>query len=420
MILSLGKITSELKTAYSNNELDNANDAAVTLVKSVPVLGDFASIVIKKPEEQVDIKTALKVINENMNAIKNEIQNVGTKIDDLGRQIDFSIVQTQIADRKVQIYSCYQDFLNFLGNTKSTENQDSVKSCYKSRQDIRQIGLMLTNAESPTFNIEPVYDELIKLVGLCDGEVINEFYQYLLGLYTQGCTVLSVAEALIYKNKSTPLRDECHKTITHSKEVLQVVYDKCQMEHCKIYVPKLESILKNDTISDIQTILKQTFPWFHFFILILDSNSDITFKEGDINRLTILNKEIDNRVAIWSTQRNTNFTSHFSYGMECTQASVMFKYDDLNLEETNKDDSELKTVYTGFYQIPQQVCVQLVETTTITPSDNENDVKKFFNKNVNMTLKVWHIMFIIIALIFVFIAMYQIMKYLRRRGEDDA
>lgn len=227
----------------------------------------------------------------------------------------------------MKLHSCYQDFLNFLNRPDSKADQDRVKSCHEKREDVRQIGLMLTNKESQTFNIKPIFDELMDIVCFCDGEVINHMYQYLIGLYTEGCSAITMAEVLLYGNDNKgQLMSECNYTLVLAKKTIASIYRKCQTEDCDKYIHKLTKIVSGNNIRNIKTSLQQTFPWFYFTVVLFSKDPVITYYPGEITELIVDFKGHIRKIALWSTQRSrnalgTNNTS--KTGFKCENSTIL-------------------------------------------------------------------------------------------------
>lgn len=89
------KYTNDLRDAYSNNEIHDVGDVAISLVTPLPVIGSVVEILTKTPDEPFNIRRGVQSINNNLHILNRDIQNVGKKIEKLGRKVEFSIVPTE-------------------------------------------------------------------------------------------------------------------------------------------------------------------------------------------------------------------------------------------------------------------------------------------------------------------------------------
>ncbi|CAC5380046.1 unnamed protein product [Mytilus coruscus] len=254
---------SNLRTAFAHNKLKSAGDVGLVLVETVPILGDIVHFLNENPDQIINVENGLKTINDNLKVLDETIKNIGTRVDMLSLKIDLSVIKNQVATDKREISNCFADFSLFLQNPSSKAEQDRLKQCYSKFSYVSQIGHILSNNEL-TFMQQPIFNQIIKLTGYCDGGRIQDVFGYLLGLYIEGCTALITSEMLMYGNESVETKDECRRTIQTARINLNDILKKCERESCEKYIPVLTYALKSDQVSTIKSKLKSSFPWFNW------------------------------------------------------------------------------------------------------------------------------------------------------------
>lgn len=122
----IASTTSELSSAYSNKELQSVGDVALSIVKSIPIVGDIVGILTSNPEEKVKIVAELTSINNNLAVLNREIINVGSLVNKLSKQLDLSLIQKQVAADVREITNCHSNFLLFLEKPTMIAEQDRL------------------------------------------------------------------------------------------------------------------------------------------------------------------------------------------------------------------------------------------------------------------------------------------------------
>lgn len=209
--------------------MKSAGDVGLVLVESVPILCDIVQFLDENPDQIINVENGLKTINENIKVLDETIKNIGTRVDMLSLKIDLSVIKNQVATDKREISNCFEDFSLFLQNPSSKAEQDRLKQCYYKLSYVRQIGHILSNDEL-TFMQQPIFNQIIKLTGHCDGGRIRDVFGYLLGLYIEGCTALVTSEMFMYGNESVETKDECRLTIQTARVTLDDIFKKCEKE----------------------------------------------------------------------------------------------------------------------------------------------------------------------------------------------
>lgn len=323
--------TSNLNSAYSNNELQNVGDVAYTIIGSLPVVGDIVSILTSNPENNVDIDSSIIGIHDNLQGMNKEIIKTGAKVDRLSKQLDLSLIQNQVADDVRQIRDCHSNFLLFLIKPTMKPEQERLIKCYDKFEYTREIGNIL-NDEKLTFSQKPLFDQIIENIGYCNGSQIQSVFKYLLGIYIEGCTATVAAEALKY-NQSSTFEEECKRTINKSQAHLPSVFRKCSLVSCENVNKVIGEIVIQSNISRISHTLRETFPWFFFTTLLFDVEveSNVKFYDGKLNRLVVTSIGDVHRVVLWQSFTNKNSNGDFQIGVEYNEDSYRDSFNYISL-----------------------------------------------------------------------------------------
>lgn len=397
------KTSANLKTAYANNDLQSAGDVALSLVESIPIIGDIVYLLTNNPETSFDFESALTVINDNLKVLNANIKKIGIKVEDLSKTIDLSVIKNQVATDKREISNCYADFLLFLPNPTLKAEQDRLKHCYSKFSYVRQIGNILIN-DKLTFMQKPIFDQILEITGYCDGKRINDVFGFLLGIYIEGCTALMTSEVLTYGNKSTTFKNECKTTIQASRKTHAEIVMNCTMELYNKHIPTMTNILKTDHASSIESSLQTIFPWFNFVIVTLQkriSSGIALYNLKVFNYLTLISNDIVYRVLIWSPRTNDTNSGNYTYGVGYNEKEVEFVYNGKNLHKTTINGLTQLTGYHDNVRKFQVICNREVNT-----DDKEvgTDIKDLpTNLREFTSLSGWKIALITISMVIIFL-----------------
>lgn len=364
----IASTTSDLSSAYSNNELQNIGDVALTIVKSVPIVGDVVGLLTSSPEEKVKIASELTSINNHLAALNREIINVGSLVNKISKQLDLSLIQKQVADDVRVITNCHSNFLLFLEKPTMIAEQDRLIACYDKFGYIREIGNIL-NDEKVTFSQKPLFDQIIDITTFCNGSRINSVYKYLLGVYVEGCIAVTTAEAIKYNQTSTTFKDICEKTIKKSQEHLLTIYEKCAAESCD-KLKYIVSFLSNYSDTNlISKRLNETLPWFHLSVLLFKPNTAAkqNFFDGKVNYVVVTNKVFTHRIILWSTDENQYSSGPNKYGVEYNENAYHDRLNGLNLIHEHQSHSQRSSLF-GFYAggyTTKAVCKESIDLTDL-------------------------------------------------------
>ncbi|CAC5378259.1 unnamed protein product [Mytilus coruscus] len=342
------KTSADLKTAYVNNDLETAGDVGLTLVESMPIIGDIVHVLNNNPDPSFDFKSGLITINDNLKVLNTKIKKIGVRVEELSKTIDLSVIKNQVATDKREISNCYADLLLFLPNPLSNAEQDRLIDCYSKFSYVRQVGGILRN-DKLTFMQKPIFDQIIDITGYCDGARIEDVFGFLLGIYIEGCTALITSEVLKYGNKSTTYRVECKTTIQASRNLLIEILINCKLESCSKYIQAMTNMLKMDQASNIESQLKAIFPWFNFVIVMLrkEVSSGIALYNLHVfNYLTLSSSDVVYRVLIWAPTANSTTSGDNTYGVGYKENEMEFIYNGINLHKTTINGL---TQLTGFH-----------------------------------------------------------------------
>ncbi|CAC5379164.1 unnamed protein product [Mytilus coruscus] len=366
-LVQVAETSSTLTTAYSNNELQSADDVALSFVDSIPILGNLVYLFTEDPDPTFDVESGLTTINNNLKVLNENIERIGTKVDQLSRTIDISVIQNQVATDKREISNCFTDFLLYLQNPYSIAEQDRLKSCYTKFSYVRQIGDILINKQM-TFMQQPIFNQITEKAGYCDGEGIQDVYGFLLGLYIEGCSALITSEVLTYGNESTTYEDECKTTIQTANDTLNKIFNNCKTES---FVTLSKSV----------------------------SSGFVLYENEVFNYLTLSDNGVAYRIIIWSSDTNTHISGNYSYGIGYKETDVESIHNGIGLRNgTANGLTELK----GFCDnsISTSYCNDDVITSEQTNSGSGNSFQDFLtsDQNISLSLQGWLIAVVIVAI----------------------
>ncbi|CAC5370664.1 unnamed protein product [Mytilus coruscus] len=393
---------SNLRTAFAHNELKSAGDVGLVLVESVPILGDIVHFFNENPDQIINVENGLKIINDNIKVLDETIKNIGTRVDMLSLKIDLSVIK-KVATDKREISNCFADFSLFLQNPSSKAEQDRLKQCYSKFSYVRQIGHILSNDEL-TFMQQPIFNQIIKLTGYCDGGRMQDVFGYLLGLYIEGCTALITSEMLMYGNESMETKDECRLTIQTATVKLDHILQKCEKESCEKYIPVLRNTLKSDQVSKIKLKLKSSFPSFNFAVITLRKPPSSGIALSNIlivNHLTLSSQGVVYRVLLWSLKNDSHSAGSHTYGIEYNENEVESLYNGMNLHNKTLNGRTKLSGFLNDSSSSNSFCNRDIDVEYQIHNGIGDDIKDFFQKdqNINLIIPGWAIAVIGISLL---------------------
>lgn len=347
----IASITNNLKTSFINGEINDFGDFAMTVVDNIPYVNDIVSLFKSKPSEKAEIQSALSSINNNLKTVTNEIADIGGKVKQILQILQLSVFQTQVAEDAREITSCHADFLQFLKEPESMAEKDRLINCYDRHSYTRDIGKILNNGKI-SVSQKQLFEQIIENSGYCNGSEINHVFRYLFGLYIDGCTALTAAEALKYNETSTTLKDECTNTINSTMTFISNFYDRCSAQPCTKIKQPIARAFEETGVKRIMNTLNETFPWFFFSVFLFDDNKSIKKElfSGEVNRLEVLNKNgFIHGFVFWLPYQNQNKEGDNQYGIKFDKDALKDYYNGLNLMIINSPDG-ISTSFVGFHQ----------------------------------------------------------------------
>ncbi|XP_071136774.1 uncharacterized protein [Mytilus edulis] len=405
VVEQLAVTTSSLKSAYDNNELQNAGDVALVLVESIPVLGDIIHLFSGKQDTPFDIENGLKTINSNLKTLNKNIKNLGTRVNKLSNEIDLSVLKNQVANDKREISNCYDDFLLFLEHPMNHAEQDRVKNCYSKFGYLRQIGSILSNNKL-TFMQKPLFDQIIEVTGYCEGKRLKEVYLYLMGIYIEGCLSLITSEALTYGNDSTTYEDECKSTLQTAQETLATLFENCKLEPCDRYLEVMTKSLELEKAADVPSELKDSFPWFEFEIVTLRRGLRtglVLHNIDNFDYLTLSKGGFVYRLLMWSQYNETLNSGPGQFNIQFNADDLESIYNGMELLTNTTNGQTTVSGHLNAFNVSKPACKHNINTDGKTDGDLKNKIKNFLSKdqNVNVSLPGWAIAVIAIAVVIV-------------------
>ncbi|VDI20746.1 Hypothetical predicted protein [Mytilus galloprovincialis] len=411
VVEQLATTTSNLKSAYANNELEDAGAIALVLIKSIPILGDIIQLITGKPENTFDVQRGLKTINYNLKTINynlktinynlktlNEnIRSLGTRVNELSNEIDLSVLKNQVANDKREISNCYNDFLLFLEHPTNQAETDRVKTCYSKFGYVRQIGTILSNNKL-TFIQRRLFDEIIEVTGYCDWKRIKDVYLFLLGIYIEGCLSMITSETLTYGNESKTYKDECISNLQYSKETLTKLFENCKMEPCDNFRQAMTQALKSKKEPDLISQLQDAFPWFSLEIVTLRNSSSTGMRLQNIdtfNYLTLSRGKLVYRLLMWSRYNKTINSGSGQFVIQFNEDDLDTLYNGMELNVSTKIGLTTMTGHVNIMSNQGQSCKHNIDT----------GVGNFLSEdqNLNVSLPGWAIVLIAIVGVIVLI-----------------
>ncbi|CAC5379140.1 unnamed protein product [Mytilus coruscus] len=405
VVEQLATTTSNLKSAYANNELENAGDVALVLVESIPILGDIVQLLSGKQENTFDVESGLKTINYNLKTLNKNIKSLGTRVNELSNEIDLSVLKNQVANDKREISNCYDDFLLFLEHPTNQAETDRVKTCYSKFGYVRQIGNILSNNKL-TFMQKPLFDQIIEVTGYCDGKRIKDVYLFLLGIYIEGCLSMITSESLTYGNDSTTYKDECTSNLQISRETLTKLFENCKLEPCDHFQQAMTKALKSNKESDLTSQLPDAFPWFSLEIVTLRKGSITGMRLQSIDTfdyLTLSRGKFVYRLLMWSQYNSTSNSGSGQFDIQFNEDDLETVYNGMELNVSTINGLTTMTGHVNGLTNPGQACKHNINTDVQTDGGVGNEIKNFLSKdqNLNVSLPGWAVALIVVSVVFI-------------------
>lgn len=408
--------SSNLKTAYADNDLQTAGDVALTLVESLPVIGDIVYLLTNNPDPSYDFESGLTRINDNLKVLNTNIKEIGKRVEELSKTIDISVIKNQVATDKREISNCYADLLLFLQNPLSKAETDRLMYCYSKFSYVRQIGSILRN-DKLTFMQMPIFDQIIDKTGYCDGQRIQNIFGFLLGIYIEGCTAMMTSEVLIYGNTSTTYKEECKTTLKSAVNFLLNLYDRCKKEMCTKYIHVLITIFKTYQTSSIKSQLITKFPWFKFVMVKLRkrvSSGIALYNLHVYNYLTLSSSDVVYSVLIWLPDTHYTHSGRYTYGVGYKEYEADYVYNGNNLHKTTLFGlTQLTGKHDNIHKFPS-ICSRDVTTPDIGVRNDIQDLPS--NLVSENSFAGWKTALIIICLIISLVLIFCLYKWYRRRN----
>ncbi|VDI03313.1 Hypothetical predicted protein [Mytilus galloprovincialis] len=416
--------SSELKDLFGGggNDLSDSGDPILDLLDNIPYVGRVIAFIQKGA-----ILRGIAQINSNLKIIEQQIKTIGNKVDQILHVLQLSIFQKQVAEDIREIENCYKSFLLFIQESAGQSERDNLIQCSGAISNVREIGRIL-NDETVTFLQKPLFTEIIELIGHCDGKKINDVFNYLLGLYSQGCTAIIAAETLKYNGSSNTVHRECTKVIKQSLRHIRLLYDTCKVQSCNKMVKVIEKIVKESDIGQLGNTLHITFPWFHFVVLQFNQQdiANVRFFGGTLNRLILPYTGYVKSIIMWSEYESVPLKAEpnlYEYGVEYTKTSLSSNFDQLNLTLRFLPGSGQIGLIGNFPRIYEnKISPQCIRGNNASRSRNDDDdnyiknykkTKKYWNTIIEMPI--WEFITIIVTIIIVCLSSGCIIRCCKKR-----
>lgn len=88
--------------------MQSADDVALSFVDSIPILDNLVYLFTEDPDPTFDV--CLTTFNNTLIVLNENIEQIGTKVDQLSRTIYLSVIQNQVATDKREISNCFMNF----------------------------------------------------------------------------------------------------------------------------------------------------------------------------------------------------------------------------------------------------------------------------------------------------------------------
>lgn len=420
--------SSELKDLFGvgGNDLSDSGDLILDLLDNIPYVGRVIAFIQKGA-----ILRGIAQINSNLKIIQQQIKTIGNKVDQILHALQLSIFQKQVAEDIREIENCYKSFLLYVRESAGQSERDRLIQCSGAISNLREIGRIL-NDETVTFLQKPLFPEIIELIGHCDGKKINDVFNYLLGLYSQGCTAIIAAETLKYNGSSDTVHRECTKVIKQSLRHIRLLYDSCKVQSCNKMVKVIEKIEKASDIVQLGNTLHITFPWFHFVVLQFNQQdiANVKFFGGTLNRLILPYTGYVKSIIMWAEYKSVPLKTEpnlYEYGVEYTKTSLSSNFDQLNLTLRFLPGSGQIGLIGNFPRIYEnKISPECIRGNNASRSRNDNDDKYIKSYKQTKTflytiieMPIWEFITIIVSIILFCLISGCIIRCYRKRSEDD-
>lgn len=339
------RISGTLASAYLGGTVGTIVSGALNLINTIPAIIDFFNGDNIKDE----IRRGFHEIHDNLNTMQKEITSVGAKVEKLSKKLDISIVQNRVAEAGNKIRDCHANFLLYTESPSSKAEKDRLVKCDEKFKYTREMGDILTG-NTLTFLHNSLFDQLRDSAGYCNASQISHVFNYILGLYIEGCTASVAAETLKYDGSSGNRRTTCERTLHNFTSYLSLQFNNCAVETCQDIAFPIKSIVQTTQISaeDMYFTLRKTFPWFEFTILLFrnDKEPNIEFLDGQMNRLVVKNPDKTYSVVLWlpsSTKGTTDGVIRF--GIEFDRNTLQDSYNGLHLAKTGSNRETLSAFH---------------------------------------------------------------------------
>lgn len=339
------RISGTLASAYLGGTVGTIVSGALNLINTIPAIIDF----FNGDNIKDAIRRGFHEIHDNLNTLQKEITSVGAKVEKLSKKLDISILQNRVAVAGNKIRDCHANFLLYTESPTSKAEKDRLIRCYDKFKYTREVGDILTG-NPLTFLQNTLFEQIRDSVGYCNASQIGQVFNYILGLYIQGCTASVAAETLKYDDSSVTYKTTCQKILHNITSYLSLQFKNCAAESCQDIAFPIKSIVQTKHISaeDMSITLRKTFPWFEFTILLFrkDKEPNIEFFNGQMNRLVVKNPDKTYSVVLWlssSTKGTTDGVIRF--GIEFDRNTLQDSYNGLHLAKTGSNRETLSAFH---------------------------------------------------------------------------
>jgi hypothetical protein len=301
----------------------------------------------------------LDTITEDLKLMSDNVLVSGHNVHDILSRFHLSDIQHKITKSLKELSSCNSRLISFLQNPSSLDRTLQIVNCYDNIKFMRTIGEVLTNnTDKPLSN--PLFGEIIKQTGYCNGSELLTVFHYLLGAYVEGCVTMVIAETVKYNTTYSEVRDTCISTLNDALQMRVNLFEECRKEACTNIETNVQALAENNDIGIFGNELKKMYPWFHFVVLRFtkDSKPDVKLIGNTLNSLTI-NENVDDsglQTIVWTSRKSNNHRNDaklYKYGIEFEWASLDSQFNDINMKVGLYSSLSSRERLIGYVEYPE-------------------------------------------------------------------
>lgn len=317
-------------------------------------LGDDVIDRIRSGDNNEKLQESINDLQKSMDQLHKKLDDNSQQLKKLNCKIDEVPHKTTILLNIEEIENCIADLKNVLNTPSDMEVRENFEKCYDIKKNVRGIGKYLTHSGESTIDDRTIYELTCDEDGLYKGQNTERRFNYLLGHFMDGCTVMVIVEGLKSENRSTALRDDCWDDIGKIISSKSTYYQNSIDQSCSTFYAQAYELLNRLEAINVLTIhdvLRRNLPWFQYTVVESKVPDSAVKNKGDFPlkyKKFIVKQKVyhvfwtDSFVSFYKNRSNEN--QHF------VNVTVSFDdYEDLsfgmNLSEDTSRERKLVSVF---------------------------------------------------------------------------